>query len=40
MANLSIPENIKNEDLRTWIADAVELCKPDNVHFCDGSDEE
>lgn len=40
MATYSIPQNFSNEELTTWIADAVELCKPDNVYFCNGSDEE
>src|SRR5215207_10367049 len=40
MANFTIPENIKNEELRRWIEDAVELCEPDSVYLCDGSQEE
>ena len=40
MANYSIPEDIKNEDLRRWIADAAELCEPDSIYLCDGSQEE
>jgi phosphoenolpyruvate carboxykinase (GTP) len=40
MANYSIPENIKNEDLRRWIEDAAELCEPDTIYLCDGSQEE
>src|SRR5215203_779117 len=40
MANFTIPENIKNEELRRWIEDAVELCEPDSVYVCDGSQEE
>ena len=40
MAAYTIPQNFKNEELNTWIADAIDLCKPDNVYFCNGSDEE
>jgi phosphoenolpyruvate carboxykinase (GTP) len=40
MANLNIPSNVKNEELINWVTKAVELCKPDAVHWCDGSEEE
>ena len=40
MANYTIPETIKNEELRQWIADAAELCRPDDIYLCDGSQEE
>ncbi len=40
MANYTIPENIKNEELRRWIEDAAEVCEPDNIYLCDGSQEE
>ncbi len=32
--------NIKNERLSKWIKEVIDLCKPDNVYLCDGSDEE
>ncbi len=38
MTELNIPSNVTNEELIRWVTDAVELCKPDNVHWCDGSD--
>ena len=40
MAKYTIPENIKNEELKRWVTDMAELCEPDAVHLCDGSDEE
>lgn len=32
--------NIKHEKLSQWIKEVVNLCKPDNIHLCDGSEEE
>ncbi len=40
MANYTIPENIKNKELKRWVADMAELCEPDAVYLCEGSDEE
>ena len=40
MNNLTIPENIKNEELKRWAAEMAELCEPKDVYFCDGSQEE
>ena len=40
MTNLTIPDNIKNTELRKWVTEMVDLCKPDNVYWCDGSDAE
>ena len=39
MANYTIPE-IKNEELKRWVTDMAELCEPDAVYLCDGSQEE
>lgn len=33
-------EHLSNPHVTTWVHEAVELCKPDNVFWCDGSDEE
>lgn len=37
---LIIPEYIRNDRARRWIEEMVELCKPDRIHFCDGSEAE
>ncbi|MCS6828698.1 MAG: phosphoenolpyruvate carboxykinase (GTP) [Caldilinea sp.] len=38
--NFAIPEYVKNQALRKWVEEMVELCKPESVHWCDGSQEE
>jgi phosphoenolpyruvate carboxykinase (GTP) len=37
---MEFPSYVKNERLRTWIQEMVELCKPDQVRWCDGSEAE
>lgn len=39
-AELQFPDYIRSEEVRQWIRNAVELCEPAAVHFCDGSQEE
>ncbi len=37
---VKIPEYIKNERFTDWINFVYDLCNPDSVYFCDGSEEE
>ena len=37
---MTIPDNVRHEPLKNWIAEVVDLVKPDQVVWCDGSDEE
>jgi phosphoenolpyruvate carboxykinase (GTP) len=37
---VTFPDYIVHTKARKWIQQAVDLCKPDRVHFCDGSQEE
>ncbi|MGH8821951.1 MAG: phosphoenolpyruvate carboxykinase (GTP), partial [Rhodoferax sp.] len=38
--NLNTPSYVKNAKLIAWVADMATLCKPAQIHWCDGSDEE
>ncbi|RRR73172.1 MAG: phosphoenolpyruvate carboxykinase (GTP) [Candidatus Viridilinea halotolerans] len=37
---MEFPDYIKHTKLKEWVAGMVALCQPDQVHFCDGSQEE
>ncbi len=38
--NLNAPSFVKNARLIAWVADMAALCKPEHIHWCDGSQEE
>ncbi|MEP6722256.1 MAG: phosphoenolpyruvate carboxykinase (GTP) [Variovorax sp.] len=38
--NLKAPSYVKNAKLIAWVADMAALCKPDHIHWCNGSSEE
>src|SRR5690349_18012258 len=40
MTDINTPSHVKNAELITFVTEMVELCKPDNVHWCNGSQEE
>jgi len=37
---VNFPTNLKNQSLKKWVEEVAVLCKPDNVEWCNGSEEE
>ena len=40
MFKIDFPETLQNPKARTWIAEMADLCEPEAVYFCDGSQQE
>ena len=37
---MTTPDHVKHDQLKAWVAKMADLLKPDNVYWCDGSQEE
>jgi len=37
---MNFPANLKQARAKAWVQEMIALCKPDAVHWCDGSDQE
>lgn len=39
-ATMQFPEYVHNTKLRSWVQEIAQLCQPDRIHWCDGSQAE
>src|SRR5262245_46774212 len=39
-SQMEVPTYIRNHKVREWVQEMVDLCKPEKIHWCDGSEEE
>ena len=39
-ATINAPDYVKNKQLIKWVSDIAAITQPDNIHWCDGSEEE
>jgi phosphoenolpyruvate carboxykinase (GTP) len=37
---MEFPSYVKNKQLREWVQEMAQLCRPEKIHWCDGSQEE
>ena len=37
---IAVPEYVRNLKLRLWVEEAIRLCQPAELHWCDGSEKE
>lgn len=40
LKKLNVPEYVKNHKVIDWVIEAYELCKPERIHWADGSEDE